>query len=137
MEPRSLKWPLADGTTKKWLHDPTRKALLANTARAGKIDPTTFDAIYFTDVHRVMHDFPDDPDLQRITRETYEAGGIVLAVSHGHCGLLNTTLSNGAWLIAGRRLTGYSWIEEMFAGVAGKVPYNAENNIQERSMKRG
>lgn len=132
LEPRSLKWPLADATTKKWLHDPARKALLTNTAKAAEIDPAAFDAIYLTGGHGVMYDFPDNADLQRITREIYERGGIVSAVCHGYCGLLNTTLSDGARLIAGRRLTGYAWIEEVLAGVAGKVPYNVEQMMKQR-----
>lgn len=135
LEPRALKWPLADATTKAWLHDPTRKALLANTAKAGEVDPAAFDAIYFTGGHGVMYDFPDDADLQRITREIYERGGIVSAVCHGYCGLLNTRLRDGNLLIAGRRLTGYAWIEEVLAGVAGKVPYNVEQLMQDRGAR--
>ncbi|WP_258395839.1 DJ-1/PfpI family protein, partial [Burkholderia multivorans] len=66
-----------------------------------------FDAIYFTGGHGVMWDFPDDAGLQRLTREIYERGGIVAAVCHGYCGLLNTRLSDGSLLVTGRRLTGY------------------------------
>jgi putative intracellular protease/amidase len=94
---------------------------LRQTSRPDEIDPADFDAIYFTGGHAVMWDFPDDGPLQRITRDIYERGGIVSSVCHGYCGLLNTKLSNGALLVAGRRLTGYSWIEEVLAGVASKV----------------
>lgn len=135
LEPRSLKWPLADATAKKWLHDPARKALLANTASPGEIIAAAFDAIYFTGGHGVMYDFPDDAGLQRITREIYEGGGIVSAVCHGYCGLLNTSLSDGTLLIAGRRLTGYAWVEEVLAGVAGKVPYNVEQMMKRRGAR--
>lgn len=113
LEPRSLKWPLADASVKEWLNDRSRQALLSATARADQIDPADFDAIYFTGGHAVMWDFPDDEPLQRVTRDIYERGGIVSSVCHGYCGLLNTRLSNGALLVAGRRLTGYSWIEEV------------------------
>lgn len=132
LEPRSLKWPLADASVKEWLNDRSRKALLSATARPDQIDPADFDAIYFTGGHAVMWDFPDDEDLQRITRHIYERGGVVSSVCHGYCGLLNTKLSNGALLVAGRRLTGYSWIEEVLAGVASKVPYNAEQEMIRR-----
>ena len=123
LEPRSLKWPLADASVKEWLNDTSRQALLSATARPDQIDPADFDAIYFTGGHAVMWDFPDDGSLQRITRDIYERGGIVSSVCHGYCGLLNTRLSNGALLVAGHRLTGYSWIEEVLAGVASKVPF--------------
>lgn len=70
--------------------------------------------------------------VQRITRALWERGGIVSAVCHGYCGLLNTRLSDGKLLVAGKRLTGFSWMEEVLAGVAGKMPYNAEAEMKAR-----
>ena len=135
LEPRSLKWPLLDGTGKAWLNDPASMALLDNTVRPEDLVAADFDAIYFTGGHAVMWDFPDDPGLQRLTREIYEQGGVVASVCHGYCGLLNTRLSDGSLLVKGRRLTGYAWIEEVLAGVAGKVPYNAEALMRERGAR--
>ena len=37
-------------------------------------------------------------------------------------------------MIAGRRLTGYAWVEEVLAGVAGKVPYNVEQMTQRGAL---
>jgi len=132
LEPRSLKWPLADASVKDWLNDKDRQMLLATTASPDQIDPAVFDAIYFTGGHAAMWDFPDDANLQRITREIYERGGVVSSVCHGYCGLLNVKLSDGTLLVAGQRLTGYSWVEEVLAGVASKVPYNAEEEMKRR-----
>lgn len=132
LEPRSLKWPNLDATAKAWLADTTCMALLSATAPPDGIDAADFDAIYFTGGHAVMWDFPDAQELQRITRDIHERGGVVSAVCHGYCGLLNTRLSDGSLLVAGRRLTGFSWREEVLAGVAGKVPYNAEEEMKRR-----
>ena len=132
LEPRALKWPLLDASAKAWLDDPNRMALLQATAAPDEIDPTDFDAIYFTSGHAVMWDFPDSEGLQRITRSIWERGGIVSAVCHGYCGLLNTRLSDGKLLVAGKRLTGFSWTEEVLAGVAKKMPYNAEAEMKAR-----
>lgn len=135
LEPRSLKWPLADTSVKDWLADPARMALLSSTARPDDIDPADFDAIYFTGGHAVMWDFPDSEGLQRITRAIYERGGIVSSVCHGYCGLLNTRLSDGTLLVAGRRVTGFSWREEVLASVAAKMPYNAEEAMEQRGAR--
>lgn len=83
--------------------------------------------------HAVMYDFPDSEGLQRITREIYERGDVVASVCHGYCGLLNTQLSDGSYLIAGKHMTGFAWQEEAFARVDKLVPYNAE----ERAKVRG
>lgn len=135
LEPRALKWPLLDASAKAWLDDPSRMALLASTARPDEIDPADYDAIYFTGGHAVMWDFPDSEGLQRITRAIWERGGIVSSVCHGYCGLLNTKLSDGTLLVAGKRITGFSWFEEILAGVAGKMPYNAEAEMKRRGAR--
>jgi putative intracellular protease/amidase len=132
LEPRALKWPLLDSSAKAWLADPARVALLASTARPSEIDPASYDAIYFTGGHAVMWDFPDDTQLQKITSAIWERGGVVSAVCHGYCGLLNTQLPDGKLLVAGKRVTGFSWQEEILAGVAKKMPYNAEEEMKRR-----
>lgn len=135
LEPRALKWPMLDRSAKAWLNDPASMALLANTASPEQIDSADYDAIYFTGGHAVMWDFPDDPGLQRLTREIFERGGIVSSVCHGYCGLLNTRLSDCSLLVAGRKVTGYSWMEEVLAGVAKKVPYDSEQQMKDRGAR--
>ena len=132
LEPRSLKRPNYDKSAQAWHDDPARMALLETTAAPEEIDSAGYDAIYFTGGHAVMFDFPGSEGLQRITREIFERGGIVGAVCHGYCGLLDTTLSDGSYLVAGRNLTGFSWREEVLARVDKLVPYNVEERIQER-----
>lgn len=135
LEPRSLKWPNADASAKRWLADPASMALLSHTASPGELCGKDFDAIYFTGGHAVMYDYPDDEGLQRLAREVYEHGGIVASVCHGYCGLLNTRLSDGSLLVAGRRVTGFTWMEEILAGVAKQVPYNAEEEMKRRGAR--
>ncbi len=132
LEPRALRWPLLDASAKAWLADGSRMALLTSTARPDEIEPAAYDAIYFTGGHAVMWDFPDAEEIQAITRAIWERGGIVSSVCHGYCGLLNTKLSGGELLVAGKRLTGFSWAEEVLAGVAKKMPYNAEEEMRKR-----
>ena len=110
-------------------------ALLANTASPDEIDSADFDAIYLTGGHAVMFDFPESEGLQRITREILERGGVVSSVCHGYCGLLNTKLSDGSFLVAGRRLTGFAWSEEVLARVDKLVPYNVEEEIKKRGAR--
>lgn len=135
LEPRALKWPLLDASAKAWLADPARMALLSSTAAPEDIDPAEYDAIYFTGGHAVMWDFPNSEGLQKLTRAIYERGGIVSSVCHGYCGLLNTKLSDGTALVAGKRVTGFSWNEEILAGVKKLMPYNAEEEMKRRGAK--
>ncbi|SDW59104.1 Putative intracellular protease/amidase [Arthrobacter sp. cf158] len=132
LEPRSLKFPSYDKAAKSWHNNPARMALLENTAAPENINPADYDAIYFTGGHAVMYDFPDSEGLQRITREIWERGGIVSSVCHGYCGLLNIRLSDGTFLVQGRKVTGFAWQEEVLARVDKLVPYNAEQEMKNR-----
>lgn len=82
--------------------------------------------------HAVMWDSPLSQGLQRITHDIHERGGVVASVCRGYCGLLETGLSDGSLLVAGRRQTGFSWLEEKLVSVACKVPYNAEALMRRR-----
>lgn len=132
LEPRSLKFPNYDKAAKAWHNDPARMALLENTLSPDQVDAADYDAIYFTGGHAAMYDFPDSEGLQRITRELWEQGKIVSSVCHGYCGLLNTRLSDGTLLVAGKHLTGFAWQEEVLARVDKLVPYNAEQEMKNR-----
>lgn len=103
LEPRSLKFPNLDASAKAWLKDPERMKLLEETNSPEQINAADFDAIFFTGGHAVMYDFPSSEGLQELTREIYEHGGVVASVCHGYCGLLETKLSNGSALIAGKK----------------------------------
>lgn len=132
LDPRALKWPMRDASSRAWLADPAKMALLSSTPCPADINPQDYDAIYFSGGHGVMWDFPDNEDLQAITRAVWEKGGIVSAVCHGYCGLLNTRLADGSFLVSGCKITGFSWAEERLAGVSGEIPYNAESEMKER-----
>lgn len=132
LEPKSLKWPNFDSSAKKWFSDDARMLLLENTLSPADVDPSDYDAIYYTGGHGVMWDFLDNHGLQSITKEIYERGGVVSSVCHGYCGLLNVKLSGDRYLVAGKRVTGFAWTEEVLAGVAKKVPYNAEEEMKKR-----
>jgi len=132
IEPKSLERFVADTSVLKRKNDPAFMQLLETTKKPAEINWQDYDAIYYTGGHGVMWDFLDNPELQQITKNIYEKGGIVASVCHGYCGLLNVQLSNGQYLIAGKKLTGFAWCEEVLAGVAKKVPYNAEQLAKER-----
>ena len=132
LDPRSLKWPNFDKSARTWLSDEKKMKLLENTLKPEQVNADEIDVIYFTGGHAVMWDFLDNKEIQAITRTVFEQGGIVGSVCHGYCGLLNTRLSNGTLLVEGRNVTGFSWTEEVLAGVAKKMPYNAEKEMKER-----
>jgi putative intracellular protease/amidase len=79
-----------------------------------------------------MWDFPDSDPLAKLAAAIYEQGGIVSAVCHGPAGLLNIKLSNGEFLVKGKRVTGFANTEESLTGKTDMVPYLLEDSLKER-----
>ena len=78
-----------------------------------------------------MWDFPGQTQLQEISRNIYESGGVVSAVCHGVSGLLNIRLSDGSYLVSGRKVTGFSNIEEKLARRSDQVPFFLEDELKQ------
>ncbi len=64
----------------------------------------------------------------------YENGKIVSAVCHGLSALQNVKLSNGQYLINGKKGTGFAYFDESIAGVKKFVPYNLQQRLKDRGM---
>jgi putative intracellular protease/amidase len=106
--------------------------VLDDTLEVAEVDPAAYDAIYMTGGHGVMFDFPASADLARLVAEFYEAGKVVSAVCHGPAGLLEVRLSSGDWLLQGKRVTGFSWREEIVAKRDQAVPFSLEDELRKR-----
>lgn len=102
-----------------------------HTVKLSDVRATDFDAIFLPGGHGPMFDLPDNPDLQRLLREFYEAGKIISAVCHGPAGLVNATLADGTPLVQGKILTSYTYSEEVAAKLDNDVSFILEHRLQE------
>lgn len=132
---RSLGKMVLDKETKKRHEDKSFMALLEDTKSISEINWKEYDIIYFAGGHGAMWDFANNKDLHSLTREMYEGGKIVSAVCHGVAALQNVKLSNGEYLIKGKRGTGFAYFDERIAGVKKIVPYNMQKTLKERGMQ--
>lgn len=105
---------------------------LRNTLSPANVKSEDYIAIYFTGGHGVMWDFPENNALQKIASDIYESNGYVLSVCHGIAGLLNIRLANNDYLIANKKLTGFTKTEERLAMKSKVVPFDNE----ERTVRR-
>jgi len=133
LDDRSMKSFYLNDAARKHLADPAFMDRLKATLPASSVDPTQYQAIYYTGGHGTMWDFPDNKDLKKISEQIYRQGGIVTAVCHGVAGLLPLQDDKGQSLIAGRRVTGFSDTEEWLAGIKSQVPFF----LQDELVKRG
>lgn len=121
-----------EGSLSKHYEDRAYMDRLNNTKTIGEAKVEDYDAIYLTGGHGVLFDYPGHSDLAKLIAEFYEANKIVSAVCHGPAGLLNVRLSGGGYLIAGKKLTGFSWTEEKLVKRDEAVPFSLEGELQGR-----
>lgn len=132
VDPESLKFFTLDKVSKKYWNDNSFRELLNNSKSLKEVENDNYDVVYLAGGHGTMYDFPDDKTLQKIIAEQYESGKLVAAICHGVGGLLNVKLSDGNYLIKGKKLTGYNWFEEGLAGRKKEVPFNLEAGLKNR-----
>lgn len=114
---------LDDAVNARYWRDDAFREDLRHTLRLGEVDPARYSAIFFAGGHGAMWDFPTNDDVSRVTREIYESGGVVGAVCHGPAALVNVTLGNGAYLVAGKNLSAFTDDEERAVKLDEVVPF--------------
>ncbi|QRR01945.1 type 1 glutamine amidotransferase domain-containing protein [Dyadobacter sandarakinus] len=130
VDERSLD--LKDDCNAKWWADAAFRHKLENSFSPAAIIARDYRLIYFTGGHGAMWDLYENQELQEIARVIYERNGMISAICHGVCALLNVKLSNGSWLIADKYLTGCSNMEEALMSFVTEVPFYLEDKIKER-----
>jgi putative intracellular protease/amidase len=115
-----------------FLDDPAAMAKVRTTLRPDAVDPSAYVAIFYAGGHGVMWDFPNNERLAQLARTIYTADGVVAAVCHGPAGLVNITLEDGQYLVAGKTVATFTNAEEDAVGLTTVVPFLLESALQER-----
>lgn len=126
---------LTDPIQRAFTDDPQMQRKVRSTPRFADIDAGDYDAVLFAGGHGTMWDFPNDPDLAAVTRDIYEAGGVVAAVCHGPAALVSATLSDGHPLVEGKQVAAFTDAEEAAVGLSEVVPFLLQTRLEELGAK--
>lgn len=96
-----------------------------------QVKPSDYSTIYYAGGHGAMWDLPDNKEIAEIATKIYENNGIVGAVCHGPAGIINIKLSNGRYLIDGKKINGFTNEEERIVGLTDIVPFMLEDKLKE------
>lgn len=139
--PRGGKPPLDPGSTReapevarRFLDDPAALGALAATRRIADM-AEEFDAYFVVGGHGVMWDLATDGASQRLLGRAAGAGKIVSAVCHGPAALVDVKLPNGEYLVANKRVAGFSNEEENAVKLSDVVPFLLETRLAERGAR--
>lgn len=130
MDPRSYK--LSDDDNQRFVETVSDWQKMQNSLLLADINAADYDAIVFAGGHGTMWDFPDNTDIQRLTREIYQDNGVVAAVCHGPAALVNVKMADGEYLVAGREVSTFTNFEERIMRLYSDMPFLLETVLQER-----
>lgn len=92
-------------------------------------DPADYDLVFVPGGHGPMEDLARCAGFGELVAGFTALGKPVAAVCHGPAALLPATGSDGKWLFAGRRVTGFTNEEETQVGLAARAPWLLEDRI--------
>ncbi|HIP13966.1 MAG TPA: type 1 glutamine amidotransferase domain-containing protein [Sulfurimonas autotrophica] len=134
-----------DKSNEMFLKNAELMSKVFKTIPLSQIDSKQYKAILYAGGSGTMWDFPNNEYIKNITKEIYENNGIVSAVCHGPSALINVKLSNGKYLISGKKITSFTNEEEKdldFEDKKGKViemknilPFLLQDKLKERGAK--
>ncbi|WP_247684691.1 type 1 glutamine amidotransferase domain-containing protein [Pseudoalteromonas luteoviolacea] len=133
--------PIADQYDKSvkynqaFLQDPVAMKALKNTFSLASIDPSEFDGIFVVGGKGPMFDLYQHQPLQEIIAEMYESKGVVGAVCHGPAALVDVKLSDGSYLVDGKRVNGFTNQEESAFGKKWRDKF--EFLLEDKLIERG
>lgn len=136
ISPRGGKVPLDgvkmdDPLNATWMNDEEFLDKIENTLSPWQVRAYDYSAIYFAGGHGAMFDFPDNLQLQKLATQVFENNGVVGAVCHGAAGLVNTRLSDGAYLVRGHEVACFTNEEEETVGLETAVPFLLQSRLEE------
>ncbi|OQW51899.1 MAG: hypothetical protein A4S09_09535 [Proteobacteria bacterium SG_bin7] len=120
-----------DAVISKLMADSKFNSKLKNTLKLSSLDLDKYKAIVFAGGHGTMWDFSEG-DVPTAIRKVYENNGVVAAICHGPASLVNVKLSNGTYLVSGKKVTGFSNAEEEAAQLTKVMPFLLETALVDR-----
>jgi putative intracellular protease/amidase len=129
LDPKSDEPDSQTPATRRFREDREAQAALASTKRLADIRPEDYDAVFYPGGHGPLWDLAEDSHSISIIEKLHAAGKPVAAVCHGPAVLCKARGSDGAPLVRGRSVTGFSNSEEEAVGLTKIVPFLVESEL--------
>jgi len=135
LDPKSDAPDAQTAATRRFHADPDAQARLAATHRLEHLDPQAFDAAFYPGGHGPLWDLTGNTTSQDLIRTLLESGRPVGAVCHAPAVLTEVRSSSGGYLVAGRRVTGFTNSEEAAVGLVDQVPFLLQDRLTQRGAQ--
>jgi putative intracellular protease/amidase len=130
IDPKSEAPDAQTEATKRYYADEPLKEKVAHTKVLADVKATDFDAVFYPGGHGPLWDLYSDENSVALIQDFWAAGKPVAAVCHAPSALLNVKDENGAPLVKGKKVTGFTNTEEEAVKLTDVVPYLLEDELK-------
>jgi putative intracellular protease/amidase len=113
----------------RFKQDPQAQAALGRTRKLADMKSEDFDTIFYVGGHGPMWDLADNPVSISLIESFYNSGKPVAAVCHSP-GVFHRATYQGAPLVEGKRVTGFTNGEEEAVQLTKVVPFLVEDELK-------
>jgi len=135
VDPKSDEPGAQTPAMKRFRGDPEAQRALANTVKLSSVSADDYDAVFFPGGHGPLWDLAEDRDALALIERLHAAGRPVAAVCHGPAVLRRAKGADGAPLVKGKSVTGFSNTEEAAVGLTDVVPFLIEDALKANGGK--
>ena len=135
VDPKSDEPGAQTPAMKRFRGDPEAQRALANTVKLSSVSADDYDAVFFPGGHGPLWDLAEDRDALALIERLYAVGRPVAAVCHGPAVLRRAKGADGAPLVKGKSVTGFSNTEEAAVGLTDVVPFLIEDALKANGGK--
>jgi putative intracellular protease/amidase len=113
----------------RFKRDESAKEALGNTRKLTDMKAEDYDTVFYVGGHGPMWDLVDNPDSIRLIESFYNSGKPVAAVCHSPA-VFHRATYQGAPLVKGKRVTGFTDGEEEAVHLTEVVPFLVEDELK-------
>jgi putative intracellular protease/amidase len=113
----------------RFKQDQSAQKALSQTAKLADMKAKDFETVFYVGGHGPMWDLAESPDSIALIESFYNSGKPVALVCHSP-GVLHRVTYNGAPIVKGRRVTGFTNGEEEAVHLTHVVPFLVEDELE-------
>jgi putative intracellular protease/amidase len=132
LDPKSDAPDAQTAATKRFKDDTDSQKALATTYKLAEVTPSRFDAVFYPGGHGPMWDLAESKTSIALIEAAIADGKPVAAVCHAPAVLRHVKGPDGAPLVKGKKVTGFSNSEEEAVGLTDVVPFLLEDMLSQQ-----
>ncbi len=131
LDPKSDEPDAQTEATRRFKADADSQRALAHTGKLADVKAADYDAVFYPGGHGPLWDLAQDTHSLQLIQQMLQADKTVAAVCHAPGVLWRAKAADGASVVKGKRVTGFTNSEEEAAGLTQVVPFLVQDLLVE------